>query len=45
MSPSRFHEAVAEGLEGTTMPAFGSLLTADQIWELHAFVLSRDRLN
>ena len=44
MSPSRFHQSVAEGTEGTTMPAFGSLLTTDQIWEVHAFVLSRDRL-
>ena len=45
MSPSRFHQSVAEGTEGTTMPAFGSLLTTDQIWEVHAFVLSRDRLD
>ncbi len=45
MSPSRFHQSVADGTEGTTMPAFGSLLTTDQIWEVYAFVLSRDRLD
>ena len=42
--PMRFFEAVAAGTEGTTMPAFGSLLTPEQIWEIHAFVVSRDRL-
>ncbi len=45
MNPSRFQRSVSEGTEGTTMAAFGSLLTTDQIWELHAFVLSRDRLD
>ena len=45
MDPGRFYEAVAKGTEGTTMPAFESLLTREQIWELHAFVLSRDRLD
>ncbi|HXV63516.1 MAG TPA: cytochrome c, partial [Vicinamibacteria bacterium] len=44
LSPSRFLEAVAEGREGTLMPSFGSLLTSEQILELHAFVVSRDRL-
>ncbi len=32
------------GSEGTLMPSFGSLLSTEQIWELHAFLLSRDRL-
>ena len=41
---SRFFEAVAAGTEGTTMPAFGSLLTPEQIWKIHAFLVSRDRL-
>jgi mono/diheme cytochrome c family protein len=45
MSPSRFQRAVSDGVAGTTMAAFGSLLTPDQIWELHAFVVSRDRLD
>lgn len=45
INPSRFQQVVSEGAEGTTMAAFGSLLTQDQIWELHAFVLSRDRFD
>ncbi|HSF15684.1 MAG TPA: PQQ-dependent dehydrogenase, methanol/ethanol family [Vicinamibacteria bacterium] len=44
LSPARFLEAVAEGREGTLMPSFGSLLTTEQILEVHAFVVSRDRL-
>ena len=42
---SRFVDKTSSGVPGTTMPAFGSLLTNDQILELHAFVLSRSRLN
>ena len=43
--PSQFFEAVAAGTdEGTTMPAFGSLLTPEQIWEVYAFVVFRDGL-
>ena len=43
--PSQFFEAVAAGTdEGTTMPAFDSLLTPEQIWEVYAFVVSRDGL-
>jgi mono/diheme cytochrome c family protein len=44
LPPSRFFEEVAKGREDTTMPSFGSLLSADEIWEIFAFVLSRDRL-
>jgi mono/diheme cytochrome c family protein len=44
LSPTRFFEAVAKGSEGSTMPAFESLLSIDEIWELYGFVLSRDRL-
>jgi mono/diheme cytochrome c family protein len=44
LSPSRFKEAVAKGREGTTMPAFGALLSTDEIWAIFDFVLSRDRL-
>jgi alcohol dehydrogenase (cytochrome c) len=43
LSPSRFSDAVAKG-RGTTMPSFGSLLSTDEISEVFAFVLSRDRL-
>jgi len=42
---SRFVDKTASGVPGTTMPAFGSLLSNDQILELHAFVVSRSRLN
>ena len=44
LSPSRFKEAVVKGREGTTMPAFGALLSTDEIWAIFDFVLSRDRL-
>ena len=40
-----FVDKTAAGVPGTTMPAFGSLLTNDQILELHAFVVSRSRLD
>jgi alcohol dehydrogenase (cytochrome c) len=42
---SRFVEAVAKGMDGTLMPAFGSLLTDAEIREIYAFVLARDRLD
>ncbi|HEY6548474.1 MAG TPA: PQQ-dependent dehydrogenase, methanol/ethanol family [Vicinamibacteria bacterium] len=44
LGPARFKEVVVKGREGTTMPAFGALLTTDEIWALFDFVLSRDRL-
>jgi alcohol dehydrogenase (cytochrome c) len=44
LSPSSFSDAVGKGRAGTTMPSFGSLLSNDEIWEIFAFVLSRDRL-
>jgi mono/diheme cytochrome c family protein len=44
LGPSRFKEAVIKGREGTTMPAFGDLLTTDEIWAIFDFVLSRDQL-
>ena len=39
-----FAAVVAKGRPGTLMPAFESLLTADEIRALDAFVRSRDRL-
>jgi len=27
------------------MPSFASILSTEQIWEIYAFVLSRDRLD
>jgi len=44
LARERFEEGVANGVEGTLMPSFGSLLSKEQIWEIYAFVLSRDRL-
>jgi alcohol dehydrogenase (cytochrome c) len=40
----RFEQGVANGVEGSLMPSFGSLLSKEEIWEIYAFVLSRDRL-
>ena len=40
----RFLDAVAQGREGTNMPAFGELLSQDEIWQVHAFLMSRDAL-
>ncbi|MGH9324268.1 MAG: PQQ-dependent dehydrogenase, methanol/ethanol family [Vicinamibacteria bacterium] len=45
LPPERFLDGVAKGLEGTLMPSFGSLLSTEEIWEIYAFVLSRDRLD
>jgi cbb3-type cytochrome c oxidase subunit III/PQQ enzyme-like repeat protein len=42
LSPTQFFDAVAKGRKGTVMPSFSSLLTIDQVWEVHAFVASRD---
>jgi mono/diheme cytochrome c family protein len=44
MSDERFLETVTHGRKGTNMPAWGNLLSQDQIWAVHAFVNSRDRL-
>jgi hypothetical protein len=44
LSPTQFFDAVAKGRKGTTMPSFGSLLSTEQIWEVHAFLVSRDGL-
>jgi cytochrome c5 len=44
LSRERFQEGVANGVEGTLMPSFGSLLSQEEIWEIYAFVLSHDRL-
>ncbi len=40
----RFRDTVIQGRPGTAMPAFGTLLTNEQIWQIHAFVMSRDHL-
>ena len=40
----QFIETVTNGREGAGMPPFGQLLSRDQIWQVHAFLLSRDFL-
>jgi hypothetical protein len=40
----QFEVAVANGVAGTLMPEFGSLLSKEEIAEIYAFVWSRDRL-
>jgi mono/diheme cytochrome c family protein len=41
---AKFRDTVVKGHEGTAMPSFGTLLSVQEIWEIHAFVMSRDRL-
>jgi mono/diheme cytochrome c family protein len=43
-SDQQFMETVTNGRNGTNMPAWGKLLSRDEIWKVHAFVNSRDRL-
>jgi len=45
LARDRFEQGVANGVEGTLMPSFASILSTEQIWEIYAFVLSRDRLD
>ena len=44
LRPNQFIETVTNGRQGTSMPAFGQLLARDEIWQVHAFVVSRDSL-
>lgn len=41
LSPDQFAATVASGRN--TMPALGALLTADEIWKVHAFIRSTDK--
>ena len=40
----RFLDTVRRGREGTSMPAFEELLSGDEMWQVHAFLMSRDSL-
>jgi mono/diheme cytochrome c family protein len=42
--PEKFEADVANGVAGTLMPSFSSLLSKEEIEAIYAFVLSRDRL-
>jgi mono/diheme cytochrome c family protein len=46
LSDQRFLETVINGRKGArgTMPTFGYVLSPDDVWKVHAFVMSRDRL-
>lgn len=43
ISDERFLETVINGRKGTLMPAFGSRMSPDDVWMVHAFVKSTDR--
>ena len=44
LSPGQFFDTVANGRKGTVMPAFGRLLSRDEIWQIHVLLVSRDGL-
>jgi mono/diheme cytochrome c family protein len=44
LTDKQFLETVTRGRKGTNMPPFGKLLASDEIWKVHAFVMSRDHL-
>ena len=44
LQPGQFFDTVIRGRDGTNMPAFEQLLSRDEIWQVHAFLMSRDSL-
>jgi len=44
LSAGQFIDTVTKGRPGTAMPPFGELLSRDERWQVHAFLLSRDAL-
>ena len=40
LSPQEFFDMVADGIEGTNMPAFGALLSPEEIRQVRAYLLS-----
>jgi mono/diheme cytochrome c family protein len=44
LDPKRFIDTVTTGRQGTAMPAFGTLLSREEIWQVHAYLMSRDGL-
>ena len=44
LQPGRFLDTVSGGRPGTNRPAFEQLLSPDEIWQVHAFLMSRDSL-
>ncbi len=43
LTDEQFLEVVINGREGTLMPAFGYRMGLDDVWNVHAFVMSTDR--
>jgi mono/diheme cytochrome c family protein len=43
LSPEQFMEVVINGRDGTQMPAFGERMSPDDVWAVHAYLMSRDR--
>jgi mono/diheme cytochrome c family protein len=46
LSDEKFLETVINGRKGSrgTMPPFGYVLSPDEVWQVHAFVMARDGL-
>ena len=46
LSDEKFLETVINGRKGNrgTMPPFGYVLSPDEVWQVHAFVMARDGL-
>ena len=44
LAPRHFVDTVTAGRPGAAMPPFGELLSRDEIWQVHAFLMSRDSL-
>jgi mono/diheme cytochrome c family protein len=42
LTDEQFLETVINGRQGTQMPAFGLLLSPDEVWQIHAFIKSTD---
>ena len=40
LPPGQFLDTVTKGRKGTSMPAFEQLLAREEIWQLHAFLMS-----
>ena len=44
LADEQFMETVVNGRKGTQMPAFGLRLSPDEIWQVEAFIKSRNGL-
>ena len=44
LSPAQFLDTVTKGRPGTAMAPFAEILSRNDIWQVHAFLLSRDSL-